>query len=78
MNINKLKFNAAKTEIIVMRASHTKNKLSMPHIELGNTFVPISTVAKNIKNFAKNIGISPKYEQPHAAHLLCGIFPSPL
>ena len=34
-----------------MCAPHTKNKLSMPHIELGNTVVPISTVAKNIGVF---------------------------
>ena len=51
MVMNKLKFNAAKTEIIVMCAPHIKNKLSMPHIELGNTVVPISTVAKNISLF---------------------------
>ena len=32
-------------EIIVMRAPHIKYYLSMPHIDLGNTIVPISTVA---------------------------------
>ena len=37
MNINKLKFNATKTKIIVMCAPHIKIKLSMPHIELGDT-----------------------------------------
>ena len=51
VGINKLKFNAAKTEIIVMYAPHSKNKLSMPHIELANTVVLISTVAKNIGVF---------------------------
>ena len=51
--IVKLKFNATKTEIIVMCAPHTKIKLSnsMPHIELGDTVVPVSTVAKNIGVF---------------------------
>ena len=44
MNINKLKFNATKTEIIVI-------KLCMPHIERGDTVVPVSTVAKNIGVF---------------------------
>ena len=44
MNINKLKFNATKTEMIVMCAPHIKIKLSMPHIELGDTVVPVSTV----------------------------------
>ena len=51
MNINKLKFNATKTEIIVMCAPHIKIKLSMPHIKLGDTVVPVSTVAKNIGVF---------------------------
>ena len=51
MNINKLKFKGIKTEIIVMCAPHTKIKLSMPHIELGDTIVPVSTVAKNIGVF---------------------------
>ena len=51
MNMNKLKFNATKTEIIVMCAPHIKTKLSMPHIELGDTDVPVSTVAKNIGIF---------------------------
>ena len=37
ININKLKFNATKTEIIVMCAPHIKIKLSMPHLELGDT-----------------------------------------
>ena len=48
MNINKLKFNATKTEIIVMCAPHIKTKLSMPHIKLCDTVVPVCTVAKNI------------------------------
>ena len=48
MNINKLKFNATKTEIIVMCAPHIKTKLSMPDIELGRIVVPVSTVANNI------------------------------
>ena len=51
MNINKLKFNATKTENIVMSAAHIKIKLSMPHIKLGDTVVPVSTVAKNIGVF---------------------------
>ena len=51
MNIYKLKFNATKTEIIVMCAQHIKIKLSMPHIELGDTVVPVSTIAKNIGVF---------------------------
>ena len=51
MNINKLKFNATKTEIIVMCASHIKIKLSMLHIKLGDTVVPVSTVVKNIGVF---------------------------
>ena len=51
MNINKLKFNATKTEIIVMCASHVKAKLSMPHVELGDTVEPVSTVANNIGVF---------------------------
>ena len=48
MGMNKLKLNAKKTEIIVICTPHIKNKLSMPLIELCNTVVPISTVAKNI------------------------------
>ena len=51
MNINKLKFNATKTEISVMCAPHINIKLSMPHIELGVTVVPVSSVAKNIGVF---------------------------
>ncbi len=51
MNLNKVKFNATQTEIIVMCAPHKKIKLSMPHIELGDTVVPVSTVAKNIGVF---------------------------
>ena len=51
MNINKLKCNATKTEIIVKCAPHIKIKLSMPQIELGDTVVPVSTVAKNIGVF---------------------------
>ena len=51
MNINNLKFNATKTEIIVMCAPHIKIKLYMPHIKLGDTVVPVSTVAKNIGVF---------------------------
>ena len=51
MNINKLKFNATKTEIIVMCTPHIKTKLSMSHRELGDTVVPVSTVAKNIGVF---------------------------
>ena len=51
IGMNKLKFNAAKSEIIMMCAPNIKNKLSMPHIGLGNTVVPISTVAKNIDGF---------------------------
>ena len=51
MNIIKLKFNATKTYIIVMCAPHIKIKHSMPHIELGDTVVPVSTVAKNIGVF---------------------------
>ena len=50
-NINKLKFNATKTEIIFMCAPHIKITLSMPHIKLGDTVVPVSTVAKNIGVF---------------------------
>ena len=34
-----------------MCAPHIKIKLSMPHIELGDTVVPVSTVAKNIGVF---------------------------
>ena len=48
MGKNKLNLNAEKTEIIVICAPHIKNKPSMPLIELCNTVVPISTVAKNI------------------------------
>ena len=51
MNINKLKFNATKTEIIVICAPHIKIKLSMPYIKLGDTVVPVSTVVKNIAVF---------------------------
>ena len=51
MNINKLKCNATKAEIIMMCAPH-KIKLSMPHTKLGNTVVPVSTVAKNIGVFS--------------------------
>ena len=51
ININRLKFNATKTEIIVMCAPQKKLKLSMPHIELGDTVVPVSTVANNIGVF---------------------------
>ena len=51
ININKLKCNATKTDIIVMCAPHVKIKLSMPHIKLGDTVVPVSTVAKNIGVF---------------------------
>ena len=51
MNINKLKFNATKTEIIVTCAPHIKTKVSMPLIKLGDTVVPVSTVAKNIGVF---------------------------
>ena len=49
MNINKLKFNATKTDISVMCAPHIK--LSMPHIKHGDTVVPVSTVANNIGVF---------------------------
>ena len=48
MNINKLKFNATKTEIIVMCEPHIKTKLFMPQIKLCDTVVPVCTVAKNI------------------------------
>ena len=51
MNINTLKFKGTKTEIIMMCAPHIKIKLSMPHIELGDAVVPVSTVAKNIGVF---------------------------
>ena len=51
MKINKLKLNATKTAIIVMCTPHLKIKLSMPRIELGDTVVPVSTVAKNIGVF---------------------------
>ena len=51
MNINKLKFTATKTNIIVMCAPHMQIKLSMPHIELGNTVVPVCTVAKTFGIF---------------------------
>ena len=51
MNINNLKFNATETEIIVMCAPHIKIKLSLPHLELGDTVVPVSTVAKNFGVF---------------------------
>ena len=51
MNINKLKFNATKTESIVMCAPHIKTKHFMPYVELGDTDVPVSTVAKNIGVF---------------------------
>ena len=51
MNINKVYFNAAKTEIIVMCAPHIKIKLSTPQIELGDNVVRVSTVAKNIGVF---------------------------
>ena len=51
MIINKLKFNATKSEIVVMCAPHVNIKLSMPHIELGDTVVPVFTVAKNIGVF---------------------------
>ena len=49
--LNKLKFNATKTEIILMCAPHIKIKLSMPHKKLSDTAVPESTVAKNIGVF---------------------------
>ena len=39
------------TEIIVMSAPHIKIKLSMPHIEIGDTVVPVSTFAKSIGVF---------------------------
>ena len=48
LNINKLKFNATKTDIIVMCAPHIKTKLSMPQIKCCDTVVPVCTVAKNI------------------------------
>ena len=51
MNINKLKFNATKTKMIVMCAPRINIKLSMPHIQLSDTVVPVSTVAKNIGVF---------------------------
>ena len=55
MNVNKLKFNATKTGMIVMCAPHIKTKLSMPHIELCDTVVPESTVAKNIGVFLDDV-----------------------
>ena len=38
-----------------MCAPHIKNKLCMPHTELGSTVVPISTVAKNIGVFFDDV-----------------------
>ena len=53
--MNKLKFNVAKTEIMMMCAPHIKNKLSMPHIELGHTAVSVVSVAKNIGVFFDDV-----------------------
>ena len=74
MNINKLKCNAiyTKTTIIVICATHIKTNLSMPHIELGGTVVPVSTVAKNIGVFFDDALSMNKQVQ----HILpCSVFP---
>ena len=63
MNINQLKFKAKKTEIIVICAPHIKIKLVVTHIEVGDTVVPVSTVAKNIV-FIDN-ALSMNYQVQH-------------
>ena len=51
MIANKLKLNADKTDAILICSPRIKNTIDMPRIELGNTTVPTSTVAKNIGVF---------------------------
>jgi len=68
MNINNLKFNATETEIIVMCAPHIKIKLSLPHLELGDTVVPVSTVAKNFGVFIDD-ALSMNNQVQHICHV---------
>ena len=51
MIANKLKLNANKTDAILICSPRIKNDIDMPRIELGNTTVPTSTLAKNISVF---------------------------
>ncbi|KAI0227772.1 hypothetical protein LSAT2_021732, partial [Lamellibrachia satsuma] len=46
--MNKLKLNADKTEAIMICSPRINNKISLPHIQLVDTTVPVSTVARNI------------------------------
>ena len=52
---NKLNLNADKIEAIIFYSPHIKKKNYMLHIELVNTIVPASTVARNIGVFFNDI-----------------------
>ena len=60
-------------EIIVKCAPLINIKLSMPHIELGDIVVPVSSVAKNIGGFFDN-ALSMNNQVQH----ICRVFPYPL
>ena len=46
--MNKLKLNTDKTDAILICSPRVKNNIDMPHIDLGNTTVPISNAPRNI------------------------------